>query len=185
MMAQPRAATDLLSVEDYLAGETDSTVGHEFVNGMVYAMAGASERHTIVKLNVAGLLNTKVDDDCRVFDGDMKLEITDDADQRFYYPDVFVACGSLVIEVLSPSTRRQDRYEKFDAYKRVPSLAEYLLIERQFAQVAFRRSTGWVRERYPPGDLVELGSIGEQLTFDQIYRRVTFGATAPPGKPAS
>jgi Uma2 family endonuclease len=192
-MAQLRTATDLLSVEDYLAGENDGTVRHEFVNGMVYAMAGASERHTMIKLNVAGLLNSTVDENCRVFDGDMKLNIIEDADQRFYYPDVFVACGSnddaqharndavLVIEVLSPSTRRLDRYEKFDAYKQVPSLAEYLLIEQQFAQVeVFRRSTGWLRERYLPGDIVDLSSIGEQLTFDQIYRRVTFGAAANP-----
>jgi Uma2 family endonuclease len=92
----------------------------------------------------------------------------------------------LVIEVLSPSTRRLDRYEKFDAYKRVPSLSEYVLIEQQFAQVeAFRRQTGWQRERYLPGDVVELASISERLTFDQIYRRVTFGASTPAPATAS
>ena len=186
-MARMNPTTDLLSVEDYLAGENDGTLRHEFVAGMVYATAGASERHNVIKLNVASYLNGAVTDVCRVFDGDMKLRVDDDVDTRFYYPDVFVSCSAadgeqyyrtdavLVIEVLSPTTKRADRYEKFEAYKRLPSLSEYVLIEQEFPRVEiFRRRTGWQRDLYQPGDVIPLESVSQSLTFDLIYRRVNF-----------
>ena len=91
-MAQVKSATDLLSVEEYLAAENDGTWRHEFVNGMVYAMVGASERHNVIKLNVAGLLNSAISEVCRVFDGDMKLQVHDAGETRFYYPDIYVSC---------------------------------------------------------------------------------------------
>ena len=186
-MAQPKLTTDLITVAEYMAAENDGSWRHEFVNGMVYAMAGASERHNVIKLNIAGLLNNLVPEPCRVFDGDMKLHILDDDDQRFYYPDVFVSCGPsdetqhsrtdavLVMEVLSPTTKRADRYEKFDTYKKLPSLSEYALIEQDFPRVElFRRINGWQREVYQPDDIVEFQSIHQRLAFDQIYRRVSF-----------
>ena len=186
-MAQVKTTSDLMSVDDYLAGENDGTWRHEFLNGMVYAMAGASERHNVIKLNVAGPIDSALGDTCRVFDGDMKLHVVSDEETRFYYPDVFVSCdeaddsqyfrsdAELVIEVLSPTTRRADRYEKFDAYKKLASLAEYGLIEQEFPQVEiFRRKTGWRREVYQPGDVVMLESINQSLSFEQIYRRIKF-----------
>ena len=186
-MAQPKPASDLLSVEDYLTGENDGTRRHEFVDGFVYAMAGASERHNFVTGDVFSVLNLALTSECRAFSGDMKLRVQDLEASRFYYPDVFVSCGPgdetqyfrsdavLVIEVLSETTRRADRYEKFDAYKRLPSLAEYALIEQEFPQVEiFRRKHGWRREVYQTGDIVMLDSIHQSLTFEQIYRRVKF-----------
>ena len=186
-MAQTKQAPDLISAAEYLANENEGTRRHEFVNGMVYAMAGGTERHNVIKLNVAGLLNTTVSEDCRVFDGDMKLHIKNDPDEQYYYPDVFVSCGPaddllygrddavLVIEVLSKTTERADRYEKFAAYKTVPSLIDYVLIEQLFPRVeVFRRSSGWQREVFHRGDAVHLESLDQTLTFEQIYRRVHF-----------
>ena len=184
-MVQLRSAADLMPVAEYLAGENDGAWRHEYVNGMVYAMAGASERHNVIKLNVAGLLNGAIPEACRVFDGDMKLEVSTENDVRFYYPDVFVSCGKhddarhsrtdavLIIEVLSPSTGRADRYEKFDAYKSISSLQEYALIEQEFRRVeVFRRNNAWQREVYLPGTTVTFECIKQTLTLDHIYRRV-------------
>ena len=92
-MAHATAAANLLAVDEYFAGENDGSWRHEFVNGELFAMAGASERHNVIRLNIAGLLNALVPEPCRVFEGDMKLHVHDDVDQRFYYPDVFVSCG--------------------------------------------------------------------------------------------
>ena len=184
-MAQLRSAADLMPVEEYLAGENDGAWRHEYVNGMVYAMAGASERHNVIKLNVAGLLNGSVSESCRVFDGDMKLEVSSQENVRFYYPDIFVSCSEhddarhsradavVIIEVLSPSTNRADRYEKFDAYKSISSLQEYALIEQEFRRgEVFRRSRAWQREVYLPDSAVTFESVKQTLTLDQIYRRV-------------
>jgi Uma2 family endonuclease len=192
-MAKANAIEDLVVIGDYLAAENDGTWRHEFVNGMIYAMAGASERHNVIKLNVAGLLNAMVPETCRVFDGDMKLHIHQDADERYYYPDTFVSCSPandeqygrndavLVIEVLSETTQRVDRYEKFEAYKKVPSLAEYVLIEQEFPRVeVFRRKQGWTREVFHSGAVVQFDSINQVLTFEQIYRRVAFVSKSAP-----
>lgn len=89
-MPQVNVAYDLMTVEDYLAAENDGSWRHEFIDGMVYAMAGASERHSVIKVNVIGLLNGMIAQECRVFDGDVKLRITQEETTRFFYPDVFV-----------------------------------------------------------------------------------------------
>ena len=179
--------TDRLTVDAYLAGENDGQWRHEFVDGRVFAMAGASERHNVVKLNIAGALNAAVDEPCRVFDGDMKLRVDQGQDIRFYYPDVFVSCASdnddayvrrdavLIIEVLSPSTERTDRFEKFQAYTSLPMLSEYAIVERDVPRLEFyRRRTGWARELHGPGASVTFESIAQTMTLDEIYRRIRF-----------
>src|SRR2546421_12532355 len=105
-----------LSVADYLAGERDVDVRHEYVDGQVYAMAGASDRHNRIALNIASRLNDQLADDrCEAFMADMKVRVTEDL---YYYPDVVVTCDPpggdpyfrtqprLIVEVLSPSTCR-------------------------------------------------------------------------------
>lgn len=185
-MAQTKLTADTLSVADYLAGENDGAWRHEFINGHVFAMAGASERHGIIRVNVVGLLNAVAPEQCRVFDGDMKLRIERDDEVRFFYPDAFVSCGDnddkqyfrtdalVVFEILSDSTRRLDRFEKFDIYKRLPSLLEYVLIEQDMPRVeVYRRRASWRGEVYVPGDNVVLESLAQTFTFDQIYRRAS------------
>jgi Uma2 family endonuclease len=180
---------DLLSVSDYLAGENDGSAKHEYVAGQLYGMAGATERHNRISLNVASLLDTALSDDCAAFSGDFKLRIDGAEDTRFYYPDIFVSCGAsddqsyfrkdavLVVEVLSRTTERYDRFEKFHAYQRLPSLQEYVLIAQEFPKVeVFRRRSAWVREAFRPEDTITLESINQTLTFEQIYRRVSFTA---------
>lgn len=115
-----------LSVEDYLAGEIDSPVRHEYVGGEIYARAGASDRHNRIAINLTSRLDAHLAGDaCAVFMSGMKVRV---APTVFYYPDVVVACDPpgadpyvrvdprLVVEVTSPSTERVDRHEKRLAY---------------------------------------------------------------------
>ncbi len=178
----------LLSPEDYLERELVAPAKHEFVDGAVYAMAGASDRHNLVAGNLFAALQAHMPDRCEVFITDMKLRVKADAATLFYYPDVFVTCAEtdranryfreqpiLIVEVLSPSTERIDRTEKFDAYRRIPSLQDYVLADQDMPKVeVFRRRSAWAREEFYPEDRFTLDSAGLELSVAQVYRRVRF-----------
>src|SRR5437660_9009490 len=138
-----------LSVAEYLAGERDSDVRHEYVDGQVYAMAGASDRHNRIALNIASRLNEHlVNDECEAFVSDMKIKVEE---ALYYYPDVVVTCDPpggdayfrtqprLIVEVTSPSTERVDRYEKLHAYRRIESLQEYVLVSQDAPLIEVHR----------------------------------------------
>jgi Uma2 family endonuclease len=151
------AAPDLITVEEYLAGEQLSDVKHEYVAGRVYAMAGASRGHNQVAGNVFAELRSHLrGGPCQAFIADMKARLKIRQQDIFYYPDVIVTCDprdtddyflrfpKLIIEVLSPSTERLDRKEKFESYLTVPTLEEYVLISQEQPDVTcFRRSSAW------------------------------------------
>jgi Uma2 family endonuclease len=174
-----------LTVEKYLDGELGSTVRHEYVNGQVYAMAGASDRHNLIAANANALLNTALPDAGEVFISDMKVHIHTETDIVFYYPDVMVCCDTgdretyyrekpcLLIEVLSSSTERQDRFEKFFFYQRIPSLQEYLLLSQNIREATLlRRSRAWQPEVYHEGEIY-LASVGLTVSMEALYRRVS------------
>src|SRR5438105_10603 len=145
---------DLISVEDYLAGELVSPVKHEYLGGYVYAMAGARNAHNLIKGNVFGVLHARLRGRrCRPFNSDTKVRIRLPTHFRFYYPDVQVVCRfnppddsfqddpAVIVEVLSHATRRVDEGEKKEAYLTIPALGVYLLVEQDAPQVtAFRRT---------------------------------------------
>jgi Uma2 family endonuclease len=172
-----------LTVEQYLEDELSSTVRHEYVDGQVYAMAGASDRHNLIAANANALLNTALPDACEVFILDMKVHIHTETDTVFYYPDVIVCCEAgdretyyrekpcLIIEVLSSSTERQDRYEKF-FYQRIPLLQEYLLLSQDIREATlFRRARAWQPKVYHEGE-IHLASVGLTVSMEALYRRV-------------
>ena len=184
-MAHPKTAASRLTPDQYLAGENDGEVRHEYVDGIVYAMAGASEAHGILKLNLAVWLHGHVPANCRLFDGDMKLRVQNADDIRFYYPDLFISCGPndlkqhvrsdaiVVIEILSPSTQRFDRFEKLHAYTALPALLEYVLVDQEVPVIeVFRRRTGWQRERYGLTERLNLESIAQSIDAKTIYNGV-------------
>jgi Uma2 family endonuclease len=184
-MAQAQPSQPRISPADYLAGETTSDVRHEFVDGIVFAMAGASERHNEILLNLATLLRPLIPEGCRLFISDMKLRVEAASDVRFYYPDLFVSCGprdpaghvrsdaTLIIEVLSPSTERHDRYEKLAAYKTLPTLVEYVLVDQSMPSIEiYRRSENWVRESYGLHDAIRLESMPTTVSAAAIFRDV-------------
>ncbi len=177
-----RAATHgSLSVEDYLEMEKTATVRHEYVAGEIYARVGVSRRHSRIAGNIFRLLAVaSTGGSCRVHQSGMKLRIED----VFYYGDVMVACEDepddpyyedspcLVVEVVSPSTESTDRREKLAAYKRIPGLKAYLIVdgERMRVERHFRDEEGvWLR-----ADLVDEGRLSVpcpeiSLTLAEIY----------------
>ena len=182
---------DLISVEDYLAGERESSIKHEYLGGFVYAMAGANTPHNIIAMNASGMLHFRLrGKPCRPFNSDMLLRVQLGSRTRFYYPDVFVVCGqflrkhsyqdepSVIVEVLSKSTRRVDEGEKLEAYLTIPSLRVYLLVEQdEPLVVAYRRAgNGFVREVYQGLEaVVPLPELDTELPLVELYEVVQFG----------
>jgi Uma2 family endonuclease len=175
--------TNLLSIDEYLAGELESQVRHEYVDGEVYVMVGASDRHGLITLNLAGLLSQRLPERCLVFSSDMKVRIQTAERDIFYYPDVLVSCDPrdrepyfrqypcLAAEVLSTHTARLDRFEKFLFYQQIDTLEEYLLVAQDYRQVeVFRRSDQWQGTRYTKGE-VPLRSVDLGVTIEALYRR--------------
>lgn len=178
---------DYITVEEYLAGENDGDVRHEYIYGEVYAMAGSSDRHNQISGNIFVKLFTRLrgSKDCQVFMTDMKLQ----ADElTFYYPDVFVACDRpdpyfrrepvLIVEVLSPSTQRADRHEKLAVYQQIPTLREYVIVaqDKMLIELHRRPANGeWTREVFnQSSEAFDLTAVSTDLSLAEIYRGVDF-----------
>lgn len=179
-----------ISVDDYLAGELVSQVKHEYVDGVVYAMVGARNVHTLIASNALGVLYGQLrGKKCRPFNSDTKIRIQLPTHSRFYYPDASVVCRPnppadsfqdapvVIVEVLSRSTRRLDIGEKKDAYLTISSLAVYLLVEQDEPRVtAYRRTErGFVTEVYDGMTaIIPLPEIEAQLPLAELYEAVEF-----------
>ncbi len=175
---------DYISVNSYLLGENDRVDGikYEYVNGQIYAMAGASRNHNRIARNLTTMLDNHLKGkNCEVFQGDMKVSIQTANEQHFYYPDVQVTCAEeknryfntspcLIIEVLSESTARIDRYEKLVAYRLLPSLEEYVLCAQDSPLVEiYRRRTQWQAEYFVAGERFSLESVGLEIAVNDLY----------------
>ncbi|MCI0683251.1 MAG: Uma2 family endonuclease [Gemmataceae bacterium] len=181
---------NLISVEDYLAGELVSPIKHEYVGGVVYAMAGAINRHNRIATNVLGTVHARLRGrPCQPFNSDTKVRVRLPHQTRFYYPDAMVVCRPnpdddsfqdepvVIVEVLSRSTRRIDEGEKKDAYLTIPSLHVYALVEQEVPAVVAHRRTdhGFVREVYEGLDAVlPLAEIDIELPLAEAYETVDF-----------
>ncbi len=181
---------NLISVEDYLAGELMSPIRHEYVSGVVFAMAGARVRHNDISGNTFLALGARLrGKGCRPYTSDMKIRIQFPNHTRFYYPDVSVICESnpptdtfqdkpaVLVEVLSKKTERLDKGEKKDAYLAIPSLHAFLLVEQEMPVVIVHRraSAGFDREVYQGMDaVIPLPEIGIELPMAEIYDGVAF-----------
>jgi Uma2 family endonuclease len=179
-----------VSVEDYLAGELESPVKHEYLNGVLYAMAGARNVHNQIASNVLGEFHGRLRGRTgRPFNSDTKIRIRQAKQTRFYYPDVSVVCRpnppddsfqdepAVITEVISRRTRRNDEGEKKDAYLTIPSLGVYMLIEQDTPLVTVHRrsATGYEREAYEGLDaVIPLPEIGVVLPLAEIYANVEF-----------
>ncbi len=178
-----------VTAAEYLEGERSSEVRHEFVDGRIYAMSGASLRHNEICLDIATLLKSHLKGGpCRTFIEAVKVELADDLTEAYYYPDVFVTCEpadddshvvrqpKLIIEVLSPSTSRNDRGEKLANYKRIPSVEEIVYIEQDWPEIFIvRRSDRWKRHHYTMLDSpVHLESIDLTIPVSSFYQTATF-----------
>jgi Uma2 family endonuclease len=181
-----------MSVEDYLAAEERSHARHEYLGGAVYAMAGASDEHIALSMNLAfALRNHLQNTPCRVQMSDGKVRLRLAGEDVFYYPDVMVVCDprdrdryfkrypKVVIEVLSQGTEAIDRREKFLSYRQIETLEEYLLVAQDEMELTlFPRANRWqptiLRQ---PDEVLRLASLDFSISLKAVYER------AAPGRP--
>jgi len=177
---------ELISIDEYIEGEQKSEVRHEYIGGQVYAMSGGSEAHNAICLNLAAAIRQHLrGKPCKVFMADMKLRLNIAEDDVFYYPDLMVTCDPsddqkyfktqpvALVEVLSPSTERLDRREKFLSYIALPSLKEYVMVDQEkMAVTLFRRESDWKAEHLGGGDRLSLPSIAFELPLNEVYEDV-------------
>lgn len=183
---------NLISPEAYLAGELKSPIKHEYVGGIVHAMAGAKNIHNIIAGNVFLAFGTRLrGKKCRPFNSDTKVRVRLPNQVRFYYPDVQVVCSpnptddsfqdqpSVIVEVMSDSTRRTDEHEKLDAYTTIPSLETYLLVDSSNKQVfIYRRGDNGFSRDVVSGTrgAIPLPCLGFDLPLAEIYEDVQLPA---------
>lgn len=174
-----------LSVEEYLEGERYSEIRHEYIDGQVYAMGGASRRHALIVNALAFALTPAARRQrCQLFTSDMKVRLSIADKTVFYYPDLLLSCDPtdrepyfcsrpcLIVEVLSETTERIDRREKLLAYQTLPSLQEYLLVAQDARQVElYRRARDWQPEYFVEGAM-RLDCLDFDLKVDDIYADV-------------
>jgi Uma2 family endonuclease len=172
---------------EYAAFERSSNVKHEFLDGVIYAMAGGTPEHAAVGMNVGALLNIALrGKPCRVYTSDLRIRVLDTGLET--YPDVSVVCGGaerypdddiaivnpiVLVEVLSPSTEAYDRGEKLRHYRAIVSLREVVLVDhrQKLVEVHRRQSDGsWTRHEAGAGGSLVLLSIGCELPVDEVYR---------------
>lgn len=177
----------LLSAEEYLALELQSSIKHEYLAGQLFAMAGASRRHSLITLAIASELRSRLGGGpCEVHAQDFKLRLEIDRADAFYYPDVMVSCGRegvenyylrnprLIIEVLSPTTEAVDRREKALNYRRIETLEEYVMVAQDRSEVTFQRRVEGFRPMVlsEPRALAKFRSVGVSLMLADIYSDV-------------
>ena len=177
-------------VRDYLDGERQAKRKHEYVNGVVYAMAGGTVQHSRIGSNATGVLFSQLRGQrCQVFNSDMKIRVRLRSGTRFYYSDATIVCQQnnandsfqdspvVIVEVISESTRRTDEYEKCEAYLTIDSLNTYILVEQTSASaLVYRRAdSGFDREVYTGLDaIIPLPEIECKLSFRELYQNVEF-----------
>ena len=186
----PKAIAKYLSSAEYLQWEEQEEEKHEYEDGMIYAMAGASENHISIATNLTVILaNHLRGGDCRLFPSDMRLHIP--SQNIYYYPDLLVTCDQrdrlnrnhknypcLIIEVLSESTELRDRGVKFAHYQTIESLQEYVLVSQLEQRVeVFRRCDRklWLLQTFTTGETVQLQSINLEIPITEIYAGVELG----------
>jgi Uma2 family endonuclease len=176
--------------QEYLAFERGSETKHEYVQGELFAMSGASRKHGRISWNITLALGPQLERrGCEGFAGDMRVRIP--TTDRYNYPDIVVACGEpefedteldtllnpvLIIEILSPTTEDYDRGRKLFHYRSIPSLQTILLVAQDKAHVEMyeRQPDGrWVlSETESMGEELDLPAVGARLAVADVYHRV-------------
>ena len=175
-----------LSVEEYLQLDRGNpSVRYEYFDGEIRMMAGGKEKHNLISVNaITALRNFSRGSSCRVYNSDMRVKISA---TRYVYPDVTVACDPkvsdedilenprLIIEVLSPSTANIDRGRKLSAYRKCPTVEEYVMINSDYKEVeVFRRQEKgfWSFRSFYVGDTVTLTSLNFSIPVLALYEDV-------------
>jgi Uma2 family endonuclease len=175
-----------LTVEEYLDWELRQDIRYEYIEGELVAMTGGTVPHNDVAINLLIALRPHIrNNKCRINVSDVKVRVSPTA---YFYPDLVVSCDErdrnavkliehprLIVEVLSPSTEANDRGRKFNHYRSLEALQEYVLISSEQVSVeCFRRGEGklWLYTPYSTGDTITLESIEWSCVIEQIYEDV-------------
>lgn len=172
------------NLEQYLEFESTSPVRHEFVDGFLFAMAGASDPHNLIAGNIFVALKIAArGSQCRVYQSDMKVL----ANAKAYYPDVLLTCHPddegknikqfpcLIVEVLSQGTEAIDRSEKWENYQKLPGLEMYVLVHQDKARVeVYKRQPNqtWVFSALDGETQLSFPCVGAVMTLNEIYEEV-------------
>ena len=187
MSAQPES---FLTAQDYLVWERQQETRHEYLEGQVFAMTGASRAHNMLCANILASLHGQLrGKPCEIYVNDMRVKVSETG--MYTYPDLVAACGEprfedqavdtllnpvLIIEVLSDSTERYDRGAKFTHYRSVVSLREYLLVSQHESRVEhYVRQPGnhWLLTEYQEmQDRIDLNSLASCLSLAEVYERI-------------
>jgi len=184
VLLKTQTLPESFSFEDYIDWEAEQEERHEFVNGSVVAMAGASDAHELVAGNLFAFIHAHVrGKGCRVYKGDMKLRYRAGQVDLSYYPDVMVVCDpadghsshkehpTLLAEVMTRF--KTDHFEKLFIYQQIESLEEYLVLSQNPEEPAawlYRRSDGWkMPEPIKVGE-IELASLDLRISLEELYR---------------
>ncbi len=183
-----------ISIEDYLEMENASLEKHEYYKGEIFAMSGAKMPHNTISKNLLGTLFGKLKGKkCQPYGSDVRIHIQ--SNTLFTYPDISIICGeiitlnnddynvlnpSVIIEVLSNSTKNYDRGEKFKLYRDIPTLKEYILADSESIHIEVFRlneKKHWELEEYNSvEDLLFIKEIDEKILISEIYEGVKIGA---------
>jgi Uma2 family endonuclease len=187
-----------LTPEQYLEIERKAEFKSEYYQGEMFLMGGAREGHNLIVLNLAAELRQQLrKSPCRAYVNDMRVRVN--ATGMYTYPDAVVVCGEpqfldetrdtllnpgLIVEVLSPSTEFYDRVRKFEHYRSVESVSEYLLVSsmRVSAELYTRQPDNrWLLTTATQiEDSLELQSVGARLALADLYEKVDLTAPADP-----
>ena len=175
------------TVEEYLQMERASEQKHEYFNGEIFAMSGVGRKHNVIFRNLYGELAYRLrGKPCQPYGSDLRIHIPENT--LYTYPDISIICRdivtdnkdddtviqpSLLIEILSPSTKDYDRGTKFKLYRDIPTLKEYLLVDSEAVNVEIFRMNDighWQLEEFKiPDELLNLTAIDFQITLSKIY----------------
>jgi phenylacetic acid degradation protein len=194
LVAEPAAAyrREKLTIEEYLEMEEKSEVKHEYYKGEIFAMSGPKLDHLRITRDMSALLGLKLrGSGCEVFATDLRVYV--ESEELLTYPDLSIVCGepvtwknddwnlinpSVIVEVLSKTTMAYDRGTKFELYKGLVSLREYILVDSRSVLVEQFCKDGegrWVFRKYDQLiDRIVVEAVGVELTLEEIYENVRF-----------
>lgn len=172
---------------EYLELEKSSEYKSEYYKGEIFAMAGASALHNRLVRNLTGLFWEKFRNrPCNVYASDLRVRI----DATSLYPDLVIVCGkeeyldnsldtltnpTIIFEVLSDSTEKYDRGQKFSFYREIPTLQEYILVsarEKKLEKFKRMNSGNWLFSESKEGELFQIESIETFLNLEDVYEKV-------------
>ena len=196
-MSLLKTHTHVITEQEYIQGELLSDIRHEYIDGCVYAMVGATKKHNVISVNVTTEIRNQLkhqQSSCNIFTSDMKVRVNHADSIRYFYPDVMLVCNDhddthdqddyfqdnpvMIFEVLSNSTEKYDKSEKRLAYFSIASLKYYILVEQNKCEVlVFERrvidgSDSWQANYYFLGDDIQFDSLGLTLAVEDIYYQV-------------